>query len=216
MSIPKIKFCGITNKEDAILAADLGVDALGFNFYPSSPRYIKPENAARIITQLPKGLLLVGVFVNADKDQVLRIAQEVCLNTLQFHGDENESYVASFSSWRVIKAVRLTNNTHLPDIVSLSAKVDHLLFDKYEQKSFGGTGKEIESDMLQRLGEQGLLAKAFLAGGLSPNNVLKRISQYQPYAVDVASGIESSPGMKDRQKMRLFVEQVRSFTSPKL
>ena len=207
--MPKIKICGITNYADAKAALDLGVDALGFNFYPGSPRFVDPETAKGIIEQLPRTIWLTGVFVNAEPAEVLSIAQNARLDTLQFHGDEDAAYLQKFRGWRVLKALRFAGTFSLQEVMSYAAAADYLLFDKYDPAHFGGTGGEIQAELLAKLGDYELLARAFIAGGLTPENVAARVAAYRPFGVDVASGVESTPGKKDPAKLRAFVAAVR-------
>lgn len=205
----KIKICGITSLADAKRAVELGADALGFNFYAASPRYIRPGTAREIVLKLPAGLWCTGVFVNSSEEEVTQIAEEVGLNTLQFHGDETIEFIARFSKLRTIKALRLSEELSIKEIEQFLAKANYLLFDKYEAGIFGGTGNTIASAALEAIAKQGLIKQAFLAGGLTPANVRKRVEAYHPFGVDVASGVEQSPGIKDQRKMAAFVEEVR-------
>jgi phosphoribosylanthranilate isomerase len=207
--MPKIKVCGITSYGDAKAAFDLGVDALGFNFYPQSPRYIEPKAAAEIIKKLPRMIWLVGVFVNLEQKEVLRIAHKVGLDTLQFHGDEDEEYVSVFEDWRTIKALRLGAELPVKRIADFTEVVDYLLYDKFDPLAFGGTGQQIDQVILDQLKTQGLFARAFLSGGITPQNAAAKIDAYQPIGIDVASGVETEPGKKDLEKMKALVEAVR-------
>lgn len=202
----KIKFCGITSYDDAKFALDLGVDALGFNFCQRSPRYINPNQAQTIVRRLPPVAWFVGVFVNEQKEVIEKVARMVPLDTLQFHGEESLEDCLAWKEWRVLRAVRLP----LHQGGQVLSGVDHLLFDAFDSGAHGGTGKTVADEELQKLFLTGHLKNAFLAGGLTPENVRDKVSQFRPFGVDVASGIEISPGKKDQQKMKLFVEEVRS------
>lgn len=204
----KIKFCGITSYDDAKTALGLGVDALGFNFCQQSPRYISPSQAQAIVRRLPPVAWFVGVFVNEQKEVVEKIARMVPLDTLQFHGEESLEDCRAWKEWRVILAVRLP--LPLSGAAQASSEVDHLLFDAFDSHAHGGTGKTVADEELQKLFVAGQLKNAFLAGGLTPENVKDKVSRFRPFGVDVATGIEASPGRKDPQKMKLFVEQVRA------
>ncbi|MCM8760886.1 MAG: phosphoribosylanthranilate isomerase [Candidatus Omnitrophica bacterium] len=201
----RIKICGITNKADAVAAADLGVDMLGFIFYPKSPRYVDPATAEDIVNALPDDVVKVGVFVDEKEKRVVQIAQDVQLDTLQFHGAETPEYCASFKEgYRVIKAFRLRDKS---DLVAVNGyDVDYYLLDTYEIGSCGGTGKVFDWKMLK---DFEFLKPVILSGGLNSSNVGKAIAEVAPYGVDVASGVEKSPGKKDIELMRKFVAEVR-------
>lgn len=213
----KIKICGITNYDDAKAALDLGVDALGFNFYPGSPRCIAITDAQVIVRRLPPTAWYVGVFVNQPRVEVERIARSVALDTLQFHGDETAEYCGSWPEWRVIKALRVKPTDRVTELQELLqpylSVVDHLLIDAFHPESFGGTGLTVGEEALDTIAatsKQSLLQNAFLAGGLTPENVAERVKRFRPWGVDVASGVESGPGRKDHNQLKLFVRQARS------
>lgn len=202
----KIKICGITSYEDASCAIDAGVTILGFNFCKASPRYIEPAKAREIVELLPPQLWFVGVFVNTPMSEVLTIAQNVQLNTLQFHGDEDQGYLQQVQGWRTIKAVRLGASDDKRALETAEV-ASFVLLDSYALDSYGGTGRQISEGDLALLDEK-LFSRAFLAGGLTPDNVCDKIGRYRPYAVDVASGVEERPGKKSGQLIRSFVEEV--------
>ena len=202
-----IKICGITNLEDALVAIDAGADALGFNFYRPSPRYIEPLSARQIIDQLPGTVLCVGVFVNEDTPETVKsISAESGVNALQLHGDESPEYCADLSGWYVIKALSVSEgfDEHKP----LDYKVDAIMLDGSHKKLRGGTGQVIDWTVARRVNELGV--SLFLAGGLSPENVCEAIATVNPYAVDACSAIERSPGKKDPNRVRTFVRAVRA------
>ena len=199
----KVKICGITRLEDAKLALELGAEALGFNFYEKSPRCISAEDAASIIRLLPPKARFVGVFVNHSKEEVEQIARRASLDTLQFHGDEPVDFYSQFKSWDVIRAIRLQPDTPKESILAAKENSEFLLFDSFSDSAFGGTGEAIESEVLELVKD--LLPEAYLAGGITAENVAEKIERYKPYAVDVASGVEKSPGIKSASKLeRLF------------
>ncbi len=202
--------CGITTAEDARAALSAGADALGFNFYPKSARYIAPDAAGEIISELPKGPWYVGVFVNESRSEAAEIAARSGITTLQFHGDEDSAY---FKDWDLptIRALRLAEGRYSSeDITNALDTADYLLFDRYEEQEYGGSGKEISSSsVLGSLGED-VWSRSFLAGGLTPDTVGARVERYQPFGVDVASGIEDGvAGRKSEKKMKDFVSAVR-------
>lgn len=198
----KIKVCGITNIEDALLAVELGVDALGFIFAPS-PRQLTPQKARRIIQSLPPFVERVGVFVNETSRRVKEIAGFCYLSALQFHGEESPSYCASFP-YKVIKSFPAKDR--IPHNI-LNYKVDAYLLDTYCRGKRGGSGRTFNWDIAKKVGQ--LSSRLVLSGGLNPENVGEAIGKVRPYAVDVASGVEEKPGKKSRKKMQKFVQVVR-------
>jgi phosphoribosylanthranilate isomerase len=212
----KIKICGITNAEDALLAAELGADALGFVF-ADSPRKVAPDVAAGIIAKLPPFITNVGVFVNHPIGDVKSIADFCNLDALQFHGDENITYCRSFRQ-KVIKAFRVRNYNEIEEWIaqenkyetaSLSepgANVVAFLVDAYAVGKYGGTGKRLKWEIVSDLE---LRKPLILAGGLDHKNVGLAIEAVKPYGVDVSSGIELKPGKKNKRKLREFIKVVR-------
>ncbi len=204
----RIKICGITNKEDALAAAHLGADALGFIFAPS-PRKISAERAREIIKALPPFIKTVGVFVDEDPERVSSIAAMCGLDVLQLHGSESIDYCSSFDR-RVIKAVRLRSRDDLENLSKYVNVVDALLLDTYVPNKLGGTGITFDWKLAVEARRYG---RIILAGGLNPENVAAAISMVKPYAVDASSGLEQSPGVKDHEKMAQFIARVRQSAS---
>ncbi|MBT9170014.1 MAG: N-(5'-phosphoribosyl)anthranilate isomerase [Actinobacteria bacterium] len=206
----RIKICGITNSDDALLAQELGADAVGFIFFARSPRAVLPLRAVEIIAQLAPFVSKVGVFVDEEEDTVLEVAARCGLDTLQLHGQESLSYCSDLRSrgFKIIKAIRIGENSEekLTYLLKHYQNVDAFLFDTYHPQKKGGTGLPFD----WRLAE-GLVTDrpVILSGGLNEENVLEAIMRLRPYAVDVSSGLERQPGKKDEQKMRQFFEQVR-------
>jgi phosphoribosylanthranilate isomerase len=201
----KIKICGITNKKDALAAAALGIEMLGFIFYKKSKRYVDPKTAEDIINELPAGIVKVGVFVDEPDGSVIRIAEDAALTALQFHGSETPEYCASFKgSYGTIKAF------NVKDVKSLSGvngyDTDYCLFDAHCTGMRGGTGKTFDWKLIS---DFEVLKPIILSGGLTSDNVAEAIARLSPYAVDVSSGVEESPGKKDHVLMKAFVENVR-------
>jgi phosphoribosylanthranilate isomerase len=201
----RIKICGITNLEDARLAADLGAQALGFNFYPLSPRKVDPEAARAIIAQLPPLVLSVGVFVDEDAGVVRDLAARVGLDWVQLHGQESPEYCRSLGR-RVIKAFRIKDAASLAFLAVYQGAAQALLLDTYRTGQVGGTGETFDWQLARRAHEYG---RIILAGGLTPENVAQAIKIAQSQAVDVASGVEAAPGKKDPEKLRKFIAAVR-------
>jgi phosphoribosylanthranilate isomerase len=203
----RIKICGITSLEDAAQALSLGADALGFNFFPGSPRYVSPEDARKIVSALPRNAWMTGVFVDAVADDVRRIAQDIGLDTLQFHGGETVEFCRAWPRWRVLKALSRREELKRETLEKYAATVNFLLIDS---ASGGGSGTEVSSDALQQVQTALGFDRVFLAGGLNPENVRQKIIDYRPFAVDVASGVESAPGKKSAELMRRFIDEVRN------
>jgi len=199
----RIKICGITNKDDALQAADLGVDALGFIF-AESPRRVGPEVVCEIVKFLPPFISTVGVFVDEDKEKVKEIADLCSLTTLQFHGEESPAYCQGFRQ-KVIKSFRVRNENVLKKAARY--KVDAYLLDTYFRGRPGGTGKTFNWEIAGKI--KGLGVPLILSGGLNPDNVARAISEVRPYAVDVSSGVESKEGKKDYGKLERLVKMVR-------
>lgn len=201
----KIKICGITNKQDAISAAGLGVDMLGFVCYKKSKRYIEPKIIKDIANELPPYVAKVGIFVDEDPEKVSEIAQDCLFDMLQFHGEESPEYCAGFkNSYKIIKAFRIKDQKSLKGINDYNA--DYYLLDTYSAESKGGTGRCFNWNILT--GYE-LLRPIILSGGLTPSNVPQAIDIVSPYGVDVSSGVEMSPGKKDLDLMKKFVENIR-------
>ena len=203
----KVKICGITNLEDAQLAVELGADALGFNFYKKSPRYIEPSRAKLIIEELPPLVSTVGIFADEfSPERISSIAHAVGLDAVQLHGSESPEYVKKVDELRVIKAFRVDGNFDLA-LLSLYSAGAYLL-DSYDPENAGGTGRVFDWEIA-------IAAKAYgriiLAGGLKAENIVDAIGRVRPYAVDICSGVESVPGKKDHLKMTALFHQVHQF-----
>jgi phosphoribosylanthranilate isomerase len=200
--VTRVKVCGITNREDARQAVDLGADALGFIFHPASPRYIAPEAAARIIRDLPPFVASVGVFVDASVLRVRSVVRTCLLSAVQFHGEETPAYCGGFPV-KVIKAFRV-KGTRLPRGLTRFV-VDAILLDTFRSGVPGGTGQVFDWDVANRAKRYG---RIILAGGLNPANVRDAVQAVRPFAVDVSSGVEAFPGKKDPKLLEAFFHQV--------
>lgn len=198
-----VKTCGITNAEDARAAVEAGAAALGFNFYTRSSRYVAPELAAEICTRITPSVCRVGIFVNAARQYVASVAQQVGLSAVQFHGDESPVDCCGWEYW-VIKAIRVRDDTAAE--AARLYDVDFVLADSYVEGRFGGSGARIDLDRLRAFAPERLI----VAGGLTPENVAEVVRRVRPFGVDVASGIERSPGKKDRELMRRFIENANA------
>jgi len=217
----RIKVCGVVRPEDAVLAAELGVDAIGVNFCKTSSRYAGPEKARAIAAALPMGVDLVGVFVDEETPAIRRLAWDVGFSTIQLHGDELAHQVFRLAPFRVVKAFRWKSGETSREVAdyhrSLAGYVDEgtskptvlaaVLLDAHRSGQFGGTGAIWNwSETVGALWPAPLI----IAGGLTPENVCEAIRALRPYAVDVAGGVESAPGVKDPEKLRAFIAAVRA------
>ncbi|TAA74043.1 MAG: phosphoribosylanthranilate isomerase [Candidatus Electronema aureum] len=206
----RIKMCGTKKLEDALAAVEAGIDALGFIFHKKSPRYVEPETAWIIIKQLPPFVDTVGVFVDRDREEVEEIIRFCSLNYVQLHGQESPDYCEKLSHsaapCRIIKALRVGAQLRAEDVAPYSEYVQGFLLDTYQKGQEGGTGQTFDWSLIKPLRLQ---RDFILAGGLDANNVCKALEAARPYAVDVNSGVEISPGCKDHQRIRDFVRQVR-------
>lgn len=204
----KIKICGIRRAEDALLCAELGADFLGFIFVPESPRYVEPEAAAEIaraLHQQQNPPRLIGVFRDAAPAFIQEIARIVPLDLVQLHGAETEEDIGALDV-PAVKAFRVGDA--LPDTTSVPS-AEWLLFDTYDERRAGGTGRRFDWSLLALYSRT---KPFFLAGGLGPENVAAAISMARPDAIDVSSGVEVEPGVKDPEKLRSLFERVRRTT----
>jgi phosphoribosylanthranilate isomerase len=193
-----VKICGIRRLEDALLATELGASALGFIFWPSSPRFIDPHRARTIVAALPPFVTTVGVFVNQPIEYVIGVARLLNLGAVQLHGDERtEPYLQQTT--RVIKAVAVSAATDARERAEALPSRVTVLLDAHDAQRRGGTGKTIDWDTAARIARS---RPTILSGGLDAGNIQRAIEIVQPYAVDVSSSVESSPGVKDAGKLR--------------
>jgi phosphoribosylanthranilate isomerase len=200
----RVKICGITRLEDALLAAELGAAAMGFNFYRPSPRFIEPADARAIIAQLPPFRVTVGVFADeAETVQVLSKARLAGVTAVQLHGPRHAAFGEVMRALPLIVAVRVGETFKAEDLGSIAATA--FLLDAYDSELPGGTGKTFDWNLARDAKKYGPI---ILAGGLTAENVGHAIREVQPYAVDVASGVESAPGIKDPAKLRAFFAAV--------
>jgi phosphoribosylanthranilate isomerase len=202
----QVKICGITNAADALAAIDAGANLLGFNFYEKSPRHITETEAAKIRLRLPKKVQAVGIFVNAPQAGVAALCKSLKLDAAQLHGDESPETVAELArKLTVWKAFRVEPDFRLETLDEYPG-VSAFLFDAAHTGQYGGTGRTTDWDVARRAA---LGHRIILAGGLNLENVAAAVRIVRPYAVDVASGVESKPGKKDHGRMREFIEEVR-------
>lgn len=201
----RVKICGITNLEDASAAVDAGADALGFIFYESSPRKVSLEAAASIIRELPPFVAKVGVFVNEKEQTMLIAAAQIGLDTLQLHGEEPPAPWLS-CSLKTIKAFRVRDADSLQGLRAYDTSA--WLLDSFVPDKPGGTGAKFNWDLAVEARKIG--RPIILAGGLTPENVAEAVHKVRPFAVDVSSGVESSPGKKDHTKVRRFIAAAKA------
>ncbi len=204
----KVKICGVTNPDDALRAVEYGADALGFNFFPRSPRYIQPEDAALILRELPAGICTAGLFVNETRPHVKSVLR-ACrsqgssgLTAAQFHGDEDSKYCTRWPL-KVIKAFRVRNAETIRKIGEYP--VDYYLFDSWSP-GFGGSGSTFAWGWL----DIPVARPVILAGGLDVKNVSLAVRELRPFGVDVCTGVEATPGRKDHQRMKDFIAAAKA------
>ena len=202
----RVKICGITSATDAQAAIEAGANLIGFNFYPKSPRHISEDQAAEIRSQLPKKVKAVGIFVNRLPADVITLRSSVRLDAVQLHGDEFPEMVAEIAPvMPVIKAFRVEPEFPITTLDEYS-QAFAFLFDAAHTDQYGGTGRTTDWDVARRAS---LKHRIILAGGLKVENVAAAVRIVRPYGIDVASGVESSPGKKDHGLLRDFIKEVR-------
>lgn len=202
----KIKICGITNMADALAAVEAGADLLGFIFFQSSPRTLTLEKAQNIIEILPDTVEKVGVFVNENVNTVNKIAQKLDLDYVQLHGEESPDYVKRIENVGIIKTIRVRDKSSLTAIGNYP-DIDIVLLDTYKEDEYGGTGRSFDWALAAAAKEYKI--PIMLSGGLTVENVAAAIKIAKPYGVDVASGVESSAGLKDPQKIKKFIQAAK-------
>lgn len=199
----RVKICGITRVEDAMAAVEAGADALGFVFYPPSPRDVSVAQAGRIVTQLPPFVTTVALFVNAERQDIAQVLQNARIDLIQFHGDESPAYCAGHGRpW--VKALRMKDGVDLQRLEQEYHGASGLLLDAYKAGVPGGTGDSFDWERIPRE----MASRLILAGGLNPQNVAAAIHKVRPYAVDVSGGVEAAKGIKDQEKIKQFMRGV--------
>ena len=205
MGSTRVKICGITREEDVDAAVDSGADAIGLVFYADSPRAVAIDQAKRLAHRVPPFVTLVGLFVDAEADEINNVLQNVPLDLLQFHGEESPDFCAQFSRpW--IKALRMRPELSLTESCRMYAEARGILLDTFKEGVAGGTGEVFDWS----LAGQALPLPVVLAGGLNSGNVAQAIQSVAPAAVDVSGGVESSPGIKSADKIREFIAAVKA------
>jgi phosphoribosylanthranilate isomerase len=211
----RVKICGVTSVADALVAASAGADAIGLNFYAPSKRYVTPEQAREMVRALPQHVRKIGLFVNETAERIAELREQVGFDAVQLHGDEPEALVAALSGIPVIKVFRLMTGdgdkiaAYVAACAEQRAPLAAVLIDAHQAGSFGGTGHTADwlaaAELRERLADTPLI----LAGGLIAENVAAAVKAVQPYGVDTASGVESSPGVKDHALVQKFVAASR-------
>jgi len=207
VTVTKVKFCGMTTVEDAERAVDLGAWAIGLIFWPGSARRCRMTTAIEIAAAVKRRVEVVGVFVNPTLDEVARTAEDVGLSMLQFHGDEGPAFCAEAARRTGAKVIKVARVRSRADIQALSTfHTDFHLLDSYVPGRLGGTGETFAWEIARQHEDT---VPVILSGGLTPDNVAEAIVAVRPFAVDVASGVEASPGVKDPAKLEAFAASVR-------
>lgn len=211
----RIKICGVTCSEDALAVAAAGADCIGLNFYDKSVRYLPPERAAEVVGSIPDQVLKAGVFVNAPLAEIREWAERFALDFVQLHGDEPPEAIAELADVRVIKAFRLGPEgiapvaEYLECCYQLAAMPAMVLLDAFQAGAYGGTGRVADWTAAREYHDLGAGPALILSGGLNPENVAAAIAAVQPAAIDLASGVESSPGRKDPAKLAALFERMK-------
>ncbi len=201
----KVKFCGLTNKEDALNAVALNAHALGFIFYKDSPRYIPPEKVLEIMLDIPPFIHSVGVFVNASFDMINEITTMCKLSLIQLHGDETPEFCSKFSL-PVIKAISVKDEADISRISLYKGIVSGILLDTKVENIYGGSGKSFDWGLAISAKEYDV--PLILSGGINQQNIEKAIKMVSPYGIDISSGIEKEPGIKDYNKMKALLQSI--------
>ena len=201
----RVKICGITRSEDASAAVRLGADAIGLVFYPPSPRAVGIEQARAVVSGLPPFVTVVGLFVDATREVIHEVLDEVRIDLLQFHGNEPPAACVGHGK-PYIKALHMREDADPADLATRYASSSGLLLDTYRPGLVGGTGEAFDWSRLPREFRQPII----LAGGLTPANVAAAVRQVRPYAVDVSGGVERAKGIKDPGKIAAFIQEVRN------
>jgi phosphoribosylanthranilate isomerase len=204
----RVKICGITRREDALSAAESGADAVGFIFYPRSPRYISRQGAANITRALPGHVSRIGVFVNPAVAELQETIEWVGLDAVQIHGKHNLTELRQIESDRLIYAFQVNDSFEAGALQSYHGISAAILLDAFERGSYGGTGKTFNWEIARKAGQQG---RIILAGGLNPQNSAAAVREAAPYAIDVNSGVEERPGIKDHHKVKELFDNIKEF-----
>lgn len=215
-----VKVCGLTDVDNAMHVAEAGVNAIGLNFFRGSKRYVEPDLAREIADSLPPSIEPVGLFVNHSEEEIRELAKHVGLHTLQLHGDETPELAGKLEGFRIIRAFRVDENSvpeflaELESFHKAGVELFAALVDARVSHAYGGTGETAPWDLITRHYDFAKSPPLILAGGLTPENIAEAVSTVNPWGVDTASGVETSPGIKGRELVREFVASARSAGSP--
>ncbi len=200
----KVKICGITNIEDAITAIELGADAIGFIIFKGSRRYVTPQQVRQITKNLPPFVTKVGVFVNEDKTSVLEILSYANLDLAQLHGNESPDCCKYIGKNRVIKVFRFKSKEETDEVLKFEKVASAILLDTFSSKTYGGTGKKFDWEIAEKVKMLSALP-TILSGGLNIANVKEAVEKVKPYGIDVCSGVEKKPGIKEKTLIKEFI-----------
>jgi phosphoribosylanthranilate isomerase len=210
----EIKICGFKRKKDIIDAISLGIKWIGLNFYEKSPRFISEKEAKILIEDLPDDIKKIGVFVNPDEKKLFEIVKKLKINGIQLHGNEPpallEKFKKEFPEKILIKAIHVKDKEDILKKIKKYKMADFFLLDRYEENLYGGTGKRIDDREIENIDLP--WNKIFIAGGIKPENVKDIIRKFKPFGIDVASGVEIAPGIKDIEKIKKLIEEVKNAT----
>jgi phosphoribosylanthranilate isomerase len=210
----EIKICGFKRKKDIIDAISLGIKWIGLNFYEKSPRFIIEKEAKILIEDLPDDIKKIGVFVNPDEKKLFEIVKKLKINGIQLHGNEPPALLGKFKKEFpekiLIKAIHVKDKEDILKKIKKYKMADFFLLDRYEENLYGGTGKKIDDREIENIDLP--WNKIFIAGGIKPENVKDIIRKFKPFGIDVASGVEIAPGIKDIEKIKKLIEEVKNAT----
>jgi phosphoribosylanthranilate isomerase len=211
----RVKICGITRRDQGIAIANLGATALGFICVPNTKRYVSAEQIHTIVTEIPTNIDFIGVFANSSTEEITQVVKASGLNAIQLHGDESPSFCSDLKQTlpniEIIKALRVSSIDGLEQALTYTNYADTLLLDAYDPSQLGGTGKTLDWQILTKFNPT---CPWFLAGGLTPDNILTALNQVQPSGIDLSSGVEHAPGDKDLDKVARLFEQLGEGISP--
>lgn len=200
----RVKICGFTQVQDAVVAANLGVDAIGLVFYPPSPRNVSTDKAYEIVRALPAFVTVVALFVDEQEDKICEVLDKVSIDCIQFHGDESVEACKIYNK-PYMKAIRMKPGLDISEIARQHPQASALLLDAYHPGIKGGSGCQFDWDLIPKQ----CTLPVILAGGLESNNAKQAVQTVRPYALDVSSGVESSKGIKDVAKMAAFIQAIK-------
>ncbi len=210
----EIKICGFKRRKDIIDAISVGIKWIGLNFYEKSPRFVSEKEAEILVNDLPEDIKKIGLFVNPDEKSLFEIVKKLKINGIQLHGNEPpallEKFKENFPEKILIKTIHVKDKEDITKKMRKYKKADFFLLDRYEENLYGGTGKRFEDRVIENLNLP--WNKIFIAGGITPENVKDVIKKFKPFGIDVASGVEIAPGIKDIKKIKKLIEELKNVT----